>query len=784
MYNWLKKLLCILMTLFIMTGCMTIKAEDDDQTENIQDEISQITEENDNHEDELESEETVVIEDELQEETDITADEFEYDAIDQEEEILNEEDSETGLSDIEEDTENIEEQPEEYNSEFPAFEQETQIDDVIIKVSADEGVFPEGAVLSVLKVEIFEIDNETVEAIEQAVSEARDEQKNVALSFTYDIKVLDQDGNEFEPEGPVSVKFSLVQKMQDVLNVDVYHTGEDMVSEQLDTQVSENTEEDDLNTDVEVVTDSFSYYTVEFTYNDLQYVLEGDSTVELAEILNYVGLNGDAENVEVSDPSLFEAYLEDEIWYVKANIAFETQEWMKVVIDGIEYEITVTDTTTGVQVKYAVAIYGIEHDIDENGNTMGLTFGPATGADYINSYHSHTPTGSTASGNPHRCVHNDDWETIILWNNTDPYVYEQCISESCTHSVSLALNSTLANTSFNQSGTGDGPSALFAEIESGRGQHLRWNPLTGNTGDSDANAYGSTVNGYGGSRIRAVLNGYDSLTQTTGGYASSIAAADRPTLDVTSYTSSNSLFSCFPSELQAAIGSRKTVYRINIYSSETATVYDKLFLFSIRELCDTAEAYGGGEGAEYQRMIGSGAYNSSSELRKAYVFETSYWGNGEKSYWTRSMSNIENNNYAWDAIRAARILQDGAYSQLAATRNPLWLAPGFALRKDSVNCALSAPTTISTNSTDQVNVQYTITNGYASVGISSLNGYKFMNSGDGISYSISDDTFEYLTGTGTLSIDVEIDPNALPKHSGNYTDVLTFEISIGGGSHS
>lgn len=31
--------------------------------------------------------------------------------------------------------------------------------------------------------------------------------------------------------------------------------------------------------------------------------------------------------------------------------------------------------------RYAVQLYDIAHDVDENGNTMGLTFGGATGAD-------------------------------------------------------------------------------------------------------------------------------------------------------------------------------------------------------------------------------------------------------------------------------------------------------------------------------------------------------------------------------------------------------------------
>ena len=39
--------------------------------------------------------------------------------------------------------------------------------------------------------------------------------------------------------------------------------------------------------------------------------------------------------------------------------------------------------------RYAVQIYGINQDEDENGNPLGLTFGPATGANYNNAYVTH-----------------------------------------------------------------------------------------------------------------------------------------------------------------------------------------------------------------------------------------------------------------------------------------------------------------------------------------------------------------------------------------------------------
>ena len=224
---------------------------------------------------------------------------------------------------------------EEIIEETVAFDESKQIDNVLISVTANEGVFPDDAILYAEIVEIKEV--------EDAISENRDENKNVAISYTYDIKVLDAEGNELTPNGEVSVKFSLVEKIQEAVSVDVYHIDDELNVETLETTVSENTEIEEINTDVEVTTDSFSYYTVEFTYNNLTISIDGDSTNELLPILNNVGINGEIQNVEVSNSDLFEGYKENDVWYVDAKQAFTSDEWMKVTIDGVEYEVEVTD---------------------------------------------------------------------------------------------------------------------------------------------------------------------------------------------------------------------------------------------------------------------------------------------------------------------------------------------------------------------------------------------------------------------------------------------------------
>ena len=125
-----------------------------------------------------------------------------------------------------------------------------------------------------------------------------------------------------------------------------------------------------------------------------------------------------------------------------------------------------------LNMRYAVAILGIGVDTLEDGSTAGLTFGPATGENYCSSYHSHTPSGKTTDGNAHRCVHDDTWQEILQWNQDDPWVYEQCVAEGCTHGINLYPQKPLYTSVMPKTVTGDGGSALFDEIDY---SYSRWN---------------------------------------------------------------------------------------------------------------------------------------------------------------------------------------------------------------------------------------------------------------------------------------------------------------------
>ncbi len=223
------------------------------------------------------------------------------------------------------------------DDEKPAFDASETVDGVRVTVKAEEGTFPKGATLSVKKVSATEESK-----AEAAVEEQRDENANVVASYTFDIKVLDKDGNEVQPaEGKkVEVLFTAEEIANQNLETSVYHIKEEagLVAESLDT-----TERGDT---VAAETSGFSYYTVEFTYGDLQYSMRGDSEVALQDILANVGISGTATAATSSNPDLFSVEQQDGEFVVVAKKAFKSNEALTVSVDGIDYVIKVTDAVT------------------------------------------------------------------------------------------------------------------------------------------------------------------------------------------------------------------------------------------------------------------------------------------------------------------------------------------------------------------------------------------------------------------------------------------------------
>jgi len=256
---------------------------------------------------------------------------------------------------------------------YPAFEQSVTVDGIVVTVQAEEGVFPEGAELWVQKVSAAHS-----RAAEDAVAGQREENRSVAAAYTFDIKVLDGEGEELQPADGQSVRvcFAMAEAADQNLEAAVYHlteegdagsagassaaaavTGEEDEENPAAAKTSPEsgvpltaekleTEADAASGTVSAETESFSLYTVEFTYQSLQYVLPGGAGVRLAEILETIGLTGTPTAVEISDSALFSASEESGEWVITSHQPFSSTEWMKVTINGIIYEITVTDAAT------------------------------------------------------------------------------------------------------------------------------------------------------------------------------------------------------------------------------------------------------------------------------------------------------------------------------------------------------------------------------------------------------------------------------------------------------
>ena len=129
---------------------------------------------------------------------------------------------------------------------------------------------------------------------EAAVAPERDDNENVAASYTFDIKVLGVDGAELQPANGnlVRVSFAAAEVADPNLEVSVYHVSGGEAEE---LAVSES------GTTATATSKGFSYYTVEFTYGDLQYVLQGGGSVPLADVLATVGLQGEPTAAASSD---------------------------------------------------------------------------------------------------------------------------------------------------------------------------------------------------------------------------------------------------------------------------------------------------------------------------------------------------------------------------------------------------------------------------------------------------------------------------------------------------
>ena len=299
-------------------------------------------------------------EEEPAEETEEAAEETEESAEETEESAEETEEPAEETEEAAEETEEPTEELVELNSDTET--REVTVDDVKITVTAEPETFPKE-----WKLEATKVSNEVQEEVTAAIDEVRSAEEKVAKAYTFDIKVLDADGNEVQPaEGKnVKVSFELAENSDSNVSANVYHlrnlaeesaekaeegsgetkanteeptaTDEGFVAELL-APVEEGQEKEASDT-ITVETDGFSYYTVEFTYGDLTYIMEGGTSVAMENILSAVGLTGEITNAETEGDVPFEIYTDEGEWYVCAPQPFTTTHTLKVTVKEIVFDI-------------------------------------------------------------------------------------------------------------------------------------------------------------------------------------------------------------------------------------------------------------------------------------------------------------------------------------------------------------------------------------------------------------------------------------------------------------
>lgn len=330
-------------------------------------------------------------------------------------------------------------------------------------------------------------------------------------------------------------------------------------------------------------------------------------------------------------------------------------------------------------VKYAVQIYGINQDENEDGKQIGLTFGPATGANYNNSYVTHEyeknddgetykvvivtheilPDGSETltrdylrdnEGNlvlrfPDQKdkydlnMHNMTWDEIK--NTSSDYFYD-CMLCGDTKSVTLYLNDTISKEkTYTQ--RGDGAGVLFETIKE---YYRGWNPCQNthsvvynaaatNGGSNGSN--GKDAEGYSSSHIRATLLGENNKTDIT-------YAGDK-NLD-----KENCLYSCIEEDLKNVITPKKVKYVTGTTSNYNLKedITDEIWLFSNKEM--NSKGLGAcylTEGASYSKFSDSNSKyyldSNSNEIKRKRL---GYTEAGRSNWWWLRTPNLYYSSYA------------------------------------------------------------------------------------------------------------------------------------------
>ncbi|WP_035773555.1 Ig-like domain-containing protein [Butyrivibrio sp. VCD2006] len=161
-----------------------------------------------------------------------------------------------------------------------AFDYEEHISGYTIKLHAEEGIIPEGTEVSIKKVTKV-----AGQKVDDLVNDALPAESAVYDSASFDITLL-KDGQEFEPEGVVSVEITLDEELSnansesDSTTVQVFHIEDDATTTEIPADVVDNATDVYSDTEETVV----SYDAESFSVYDVAVVLNFETSDAVAEV--------------------------------------------------------------------------------------------------------------------------------------------------------------------------------------------------------------------------------------------------------------------------------------------------------------------------------------------------------------------------------------------------------------------------------------------------------------------------------------------------------------------
>lgn len=311
-------------------------------------------------------------------------------------------------------------------------------DKITVSVSAaEEGIIPDGASLNVKPItaenaETQEQYEEVAQHVEQKVAE---EEKEVAGFLAYDISFLDAEGNKVEPNGEVKVSMNykpaaIPESVQETgaenTEVSVLHLEENAAGEvqQVVDMTSENqvetlntTEANEIQT-VEMTTESFSVFTITWTYSDrfnpfeitVHYVDENGNEID---VIN------ESKEVEISDSSV--TINLSEYWRDAVDSQYEKTNVIKV--DNINGSaITQLQTEKYYNYNYNYYTYYIKYKkSDSRQYTEWLNNWTETKGDIYFIYKKDSSSGGGTTGGGSSATGNLGHSKYVTYNNDGTY---------------------------------------------------------------------------------------------------------------------------------------------------------------------------------------------------------------------------------------------------------------------------------------------------------------------------------------------------------------------------